>query len=365
VNAFVTLPSFVFQKNGKSFGLILNARTAFSANRIDPDLDYFSLANWDFAESKNIAKIKTAGMAWGEAGLHYGQSLVETPKGQLNIGGTLKYLAGMDAYFVKSAKLSDVVKYSDSILVSNSAVTYGIATGLESDLSGYKPQVNGHGVGLDVGVEYKIASQDKQKPYQWKFGVSLMDLGFIRFGKNAQKHKVNVAQTFDILTASYEDIESIEDLYTINSTEALNDPLQSKVADKFNLLTPAGISFQVDYAVHPMFYINATLNRRIRFDGPQVERENFLSLTPRVEHKWFELGLPLVLYNDVEPRLGMWVRLAYLTVGSDNFTSLVMKQKKLHGTDIYMAVNLLCFGGNKKNGRSKKSMSNDSYGCYY
>lgn len=364
LNTFKALPSFVFQKNQKSFGVIFNARAAVSANRVDPDLDYFSVANWENGTIKNIDKLKTAGASWGEVGLHYGQILSSSKHSQLSIGGTVKYLLGTDAYFVKSTALSDITKFTDSVLLSNSEVSYGIATGLNDDLSGYHGGINGHGLALDLGVEYKISSRDWSKPYQWKFSAAILDLGFIRFGKNAQKHRINLEESFDILTESYGDIESIEDLYAINSTEALNDPLQSKVADKFNILTPTGISLQVDYAVHRSFYINATFNRRIRFAGPQVERENFFSLTPRVESKWFEFGLPLVLYNDIEPRIGMWVRLAYLTIGSDNFNSLVFKQERLHGADIYFALNVLGFDREKK-GKKSKAKSNSSYGCYY
>lgn len=367
LNTFAALPSFVLQKNKKSFGLIFNARAAVSANRIDPDLDYFSVSNWENGSIKSISKTKTAGASWGEVGLHYGQILSSSQKRQLTIGGTVKYLLGTDAYFVKSTALADVTKFSDSVLVSNSEVTYGIATGLNDDFGGYQRGINGHGLALDLGVEYKISSTDWTKPYQWKFSAAIVDLGFIRFGKNAQKHRIKLEESFDILTASYGEIESLEDIYAINSDEALNDPLQSKVGDKFNVLTPAGISLQVDYAVHKNFYVNATFNRRIRFAGPQVERENFFSLTPRIESKWFEFGLPLVLYNDSEPRLGMWMRLAYLTIGSDNFNSLVFKQDRLHGADIYFALNVLGFDKdkNKGKGKSRNYKSNDSYGCYY
>ena len=70
-----------------------------------------------------------------------------------------------------------------------------------------------------------------------------------------------------------------------------------------------------------------------------VERNNILAITPRFEGRWFELHLPLILYNDTDPHVGLSARFGVLTIGTDNLFSLVGKQK-FTGTDAYLALRI-------------------------
>ncbi|MGB1248946.1 MAG: DUF5723 family protein, partial [Chitinophagales bacterium] len=130
VNAFVTLPSFVVRKEDKAFGFFLNSRVQFSTNRIDEDLDYFAIKNWELGQRIEIDKIKTTGAAWTEVGLHYSQNITNTRNGKLDMGINFKYLLGSDAFFIKSTDKVSITNLSDTIGFSNSAVKYGVASSL-------------------------------------------------------------------------------------------------------------------------------------------------------------------------------------------------------------------------------------------
>ena len=89
---------------------------------------------------------------------------------------------------------------------------------------------------------------------------------------------------------------------------------------------------------------------------------------PRFEHRWFGASLPVVIYNYEKFRLGVAVRLAYLTIGTDHLVSL-FKSNEFTGTSFYVALKFNPFNinwersgggsGNRNIGGRGKAM-----GCY-
>jgi hypothetical protein len=41
----------------------------------------------------------------------------------------------------------------------------------------------------------------------------------------------------------------------------------------------------------------------------QLQRDNIWVLSARYETRFFEVGVPFVLFNDVKPRMGTWLRI--------------------------------------------------------
>ena len=128
---------------------------------------------------------------------------------------------------------------------------------------------------------------------------------------------------------------------------------------------PAALSVQVDRALPKNFYISALAVRRIKFKAPGVDRANILAITPRYERRWFEVATPVVLYDDKDLRLGASIKLAFLTIGSDNVLSIFRKHN-FSGSDIYVALKLNPFLNRSKSGSGKKGkFGKNQTGCPY
>lgn len=349
-NAFVGLPSISFRINSWSFGVFANVRTAMSANHLDPDLDNRSLDQWPDSVTKIIDPFTMSGMVWSEIGVNVAAPLVKNRKGSLFLGGNIKYLMGYEGFYFNNKNRTAVMEVGDSLYLNGGPFEYGVATGQSTSGDGYNFQQNGSGLSVDIGATYIRKTQDG-RPYHWRLGVSLLDIGYIRFNKNAQAHVLTEGTAYDIYKPAI-DGDNIDAITSATSLEALNDATQSLRANEFSLLTPMALSIQFDYAINSNFFVNAVMNRRLSVVDKMVDRENFWSVSPRYENRWFEIGMPVVLHEDRNLRIGTFIRLAYLTIGSDHVNSLFIKQERFHGSDFYFALKFNPFdlGKNRSSG---------------
>ena len=371
-SSFVMGPSVSVHVRDQSFGLYFSARTAGSANRISSVLGYYRVTELEDGETFTVNPFKSAEMSWGEVGINYGRMVYENSRHSISAGVNFKYLMGFDAVFFQNHSPVNITKNGDNLDFENGNAGFGLASGIsyENDDASYQFQKNGNGAAVDLGAVFKI-KKDEFSPdkYIWKFGVSLLDFGKISFKKNTQAHQVVTSDSFRIFHPAYQNLSSEDEFFQYTSNESLDNPFASYSNNRFSLWMPAGISLQAELAVLNDLYVNATLVRRLRFKKAGVERENIISITPRFERRWFEVYLPVVLYNDRDLRFGTAFRLGFFTIGTDNLPSLIIPSK-FSGTDIYFALKINPFKKNKKlrsGGKGSGKSKNHSGGlnCYY
>ncbi|MCB0640336.1 MAG: hypothetical protein KDC44_01795, partial [Phaeodactylibacter sp.] len=68
-----------------------------------------------------------------------------------------------------------------------------------------------------------------------------------------------------------------------------------------------------------------------------------LAVTPRFEHRWFEAGLPISLYNYDQLQVGLYGRVGPLTIGTEKLGALFLSNN-LSGMDIYIGFKVPPFG---------------------
>ena len=347
-SGFFMGPSFSIRFKNLSLGLFLNSRMAFGANRLDPDVDNESLDKWQFLETKFFDPMDAAALIWSEIGFNISGLLKKNRKFTLDGGLNLKYNLGFDGFYVKSSKRIKALAILDTLQhVNGGPLEYGIATGMARDNSGYSPGVNGTGFGIDVGINYIRKSFD-DRPYKWKIGASVVDLGYVKFTNNAELHYVpqdtgyitNYKKLFETLT--------IEKITAEMSHQIYGDSSASRIGSQFTVYTPVGLSIQGDYALSKKWFWGGLISHRMDFSSKIVERENIFMTSLRYEVKAFEMGVSAVLYNYLHPRTGAWVRIGPLTIGTDNFGSVFIKQRQLTGTDFYFAIKVNHFASKRK-----------------
>lgn len=336
-NTFITGPSLSLRFPKFSAGIYFNNRFAFGGNNIDSDLSEPSLGNWNPLEKKNLDAMDAAGMAWSEIGLNFSFNIEKRRDRIVSFGVNLKYNLGYDGFYIKNHNSGNVVAISDTQQIATGGpVEFGFSTGIARDNSGYEFGVRGKGFGVDLGSTLVLRSSDS-RPYRYKFGVAVLDLGYVHFTNNAEFHIIPATENASIDYLDLLKTLSIDNLVLKASEQVLGSPTASKVGSDFNILTPLALNLTVDYSISKYWYWGSLITRRMDISSNTIERDNILMTSLRFENQTYEVGTNFMLYNDVHPRVGAWIRMGPVTIGSDNIGSLFIKQAQLTGTDFYFA----------------------------
>jgi Family of unknown function (DUF5723) len=339
-------PGFLFRLNDRhTFGLSGALRFNLSSYRVPELLRYNSVSNFAYGTTYNIDPVKVTAMGWSEIAGHYTYSNFD---GDIlfSAGISPKFLSGYQSVFTNvNADFNYTPIVSDTSNIGSANWDYGFTTDI---LYADQPEnatltTNGRGAGVDLGFSWAMPLEDAENPneYQWRAGVSLMDAGFIRFNKNAEKHAID----FNNLSVVAGDTianalnNGVEEGVREISRVLLGDPNASLVDTKYTIGLPTVLSAQFDYAFTPHFYVGAVATQRIPLSKHTLRTANTLAIVPRFEHRWFSVSLPLVLSDYRSPRLGVAARLGYLYFGSDDITSWTGK-KNLTGTDFYIGLKI-------------------------
>lgn len=364
VNQRVEGPSFLFKiSENNSVGFFTGFRTMFSTQNIPGAFSYYTYDPFPLNTPFTVDQMDGTFMSWAEYGLHFSHNR-ESSEGKFSFGINLKLLQGYEAAYFDVTEAFEYTKLpNDSISGSRAFLDFGLTTSLIDGANDFQTSVNGSGVGFSMGVNYAADAYDGDKPYEYRIGLSLLDIGSIRFSKNSEAHQLATENLAKVAAEDYETLnysqDEITDAIEIFSGQVLGDPDASFVDNEFGVFLPSAIAIQADYAFTPHFFLSAALLQRIPFGKINVKRDNYFNITPRFEHRWFSVGLPLSFYNWDQFKVGATLRLAYLVIGTENLTSWFSKAPYT-GTDFYIALKVNPFqlgfdgfGKRKKRKRGK------------
>jgi len=339
-------------------------RSITNIDRIDPKLavlgenglDYPSLWN----TTLNEELLSVSHLSWMEYGINYAQVLKEDGEHFMKVGGRAKYLSGLAAAYMYTDNFSYNLKNEDTTFALTGDFDYGYSANLDEsgNPDAALKSTSKFGLGLDLGFvyewrpdwkEYKydmdgetnLWRRDREK-YKLRAGVSLLDLGGMKFQKGglSRNFSVNSNSEFDLnvfqSATSLTEADELLDSLIVNSPdwEAGED-----VSSTFFMKTPTALSFQVDYHIWKWFYVNATgmLNMNSKKKGTHVHIANQFSLTPSFDHTWFGLHLP-ISYNQYSGfKAGVATRLGPLTVGCTDFRTL-LATGKVSGAEFFLGL---------------------------
>lgn len=354
-------PGFMIKKNKLAFGLFTNLKVNGSAIDLDKILSYDTVSNLTNYAIYRISDVEMNTMAYSEIGLNFSYDFEVNYNDAVSLGVNIKTLLGHEALYVKNLRPTNFYKNRDSSWILGGDLELGFATGLGPDAKSYKPQINGVGFAFDLGTEF--VKKDVDNNVKYKLGAAIKDLGYIRYSNNAQAHRLTTDSLVDWYNKAYKGITSYESAAKIVSQETFSDSTRSYQSGDLTMATPASITLYGEYAFNNFFLVNLFLSRRLNIFDHQAQSANNIAITPRFEHRWFEFGIPLSLVEDKWFGMGMYMRLAFLTIGTDHFNTYVFSQSTLQGSDFYLALKFNPIKPKEsKNGRRKKS---SDYGCFY
>lgn len=342
-------PSFSFRFGEKNVvGLTTAFRTNLSAYRIPEILAYRTISDLPRNQAINIPPAGISGMVWGEIGLHYSR-LEEIGDVQMAWGVSPKLLLGYEGFYTRAQSKFDYTQQNgDTTIFGSANWDYALTTAnLTDNADEVALKKQGSGFGLDLGVSWAMPAGDEEEGYAWRAGVSLVDLGFIRFKNTAQRHHIEFDTLLSISGTQFPSRDNAEDILRDVSRAFLGDSAASLQKNAFGMGMPAAFSAQIDVRIAPMFYVNSLLVQRLPLTKFSVKRPSTLAVVPRFEHRWFSVSLPLVVDDWRTFRMGAALRLAWLYVGTDNLGSFRTKDR-LSGTDFYIGFKINAFSLNFK-----------------
>ncbi len=354
----VTMPSFmVFCDHKNSFAFTWDVRNYVNVDGVSQDLakliieqfNYPSL--WTAASPRlNSKNLSVQQMLWAEYGLTYGRVLKEDNEHAFKMAARFKFLQGMISSYMNIKDFNFSVPNDTLMNFLNAQASYGHSDNFEfTDQNKLKLKTFSSypGFGGDIGFVYEFRPdykkykydmdgekdlwrRDKNK-YKLRLGASILDVGAIKFRKGSLSNNFNANVNFYNLH-NFDGISSVQGFDSILKA----DFQESAPKATYTMTLPTAFSIQADYNIWKDFYVNMTPFIALKFRNREtkIHEYNTISITPRWDHKWFGVFLP-VQYHQLDGfRAGATIRIGPLIVGTSNLTPLISK-KSVFGADIH------------------------------
>lgn len=358
LNGSVEGPAFIISKRTYGVGFFLRARTVIDMRRVSYELasallngnEFISVENRDLL-GQDFKNAKLSSMSWAEYGVNFGKMVVRDRNKLIAFGGNLKYLTGINILYAN-------IKKFDSY--NNDNGSFGVNDLEAKVLRNSGRWKAGRGVGIDLGVTYKLMENYVDKyyansklsncnfvDYKYKLGLSLRDAGFVRFKGGTVDTRVNGSGHFDPYRFDTSFVESM--LYNFNNTTKFEKPILASL--------PTNLTGQFDYNFDNFIYLNLTLVKNLvptRITG--VQSPDLFSICPRVELRQVEVALPLTFQRFIHPQLGLGLRYRSFVIGVDNVFPVFMKVNT-YGINFYFSLAVSIFRNSACN--TKRSSVSD------
>ncbi len=402
-NAFLSQtvlgPSFLINIGAKdAVGFTSRVRTITNFDDIGEPLarSYVTLFDADeyFNEWYYDEEFRIVNHVFTDYGLSYAREVFNTGANYMKTGITVKLLQGLGAvtlqtedfyyYIYRENANSETADY----ISMNSPYTYSGLSGnwnWGSDVNDKYPEgfeyqfIAKPSVGLDFGLVYEFRPKhmnykynmdgetglvrNDQNKYLLKIGVSVLDIGRLKYKKEYNRQDFITSFTPDYktrydlndnsvpLNTHWMEIESADFGFPpfVNFSDTLSQreingqgiEFSPENEDNFTLKLPTALSLQVDVNIAKGLYVNLTTFTGLNQGFSNTDNSHYISnysLTPRYEHKWFSVMVP-VYYNQYQKtNVGLGLRAGFLYFGSGNlFNSLF---SEAYGVNFYMGVKI-------------------------
>ena len=375
---FVKGPSAMLAIGRHAFAIHTGARVLESIYQAPYHILNFGYYGLDYLPQQNInydnKNFGTTALTLGEIGVTYAYSVKKFSTSDWSVGVTAKYLLSPGGAYMYANDANYMVINDTTIDIKNLNAEVGLSLPLDYDNNDFPDGsgwIKGSGFGFDIGVTFqnKILSYQKKRisklcrqryvDYYYKIGISILDLGFVNYKKNAQLN------SFDDVSEYWIGVDTMN-YYNMNqlvrtlSDVFYDDPLASYRDDKIRIFLPTALSIQGDYKVYKNWYTAGVLILPMAFGKSYVHRPAQLAVIPRYETPHLEFALPLSLYSWKYPKLGASLRYHFLSLGTDDLLSL-LGLTNFTGMDFYVSVKINFRKGNCGRYNRNVPCENDEY----
>jgi hypothetical protein len=336
------------------FGLNLRSYSQLSAGPINfvdslkSTRDFFDLGNYtrklhgDFIHS-----------AWLEFFVTWAQTIWDNSDSRLNAGITAKISRGVSGAYlnVLNGSVGQAIHNSQYVYTMQDVFAeYGYSSNYDTwqkekstrqNVKDFITHAQG-GISFDLGAEYLIKSQaistvwdkDDYYDYNWKIGVSLLDIGFNQYKYGINSRRLSGFQ--DNITDTVLDVQ----FQDINKLQEFNEKLPGIIRNiqqpmgTFHVVNPMRLVLNVDHYISGAWYINGNASLNLSsLSGAQnrLTELNMLTVTPRWETRRLGFYLPIQFNTKDNLWVGGAVKLGPLLLGVHNWGTVFSKNKMQNG----------------------------------
>ena len=320
-------PSFSLVINKHAFGIHTAARSYLFVKKLPRETVAFIKDSTDLTVSDGSyeeRRMRMKELTWEEYGFTYGLIVSQRNDEMYTAAITVNRLYGIHSAGMYIEKGTLEVDQQEGVLIDIENGNYWYSE---------PARLSGKGWSTSLGMTYKKTQKDisnyvphsswgrcELAPYRYKLGISLLDLGYIKFDQNAHYNY------FDEDTP----VDSIK-----NWLDVTEQALAQADGFDYTTILPAALSVQYDYNFDNDFYGNITLVQRITLPSWRgVERANQLAASIRYERKRFSASLPVTLHEYRYPQIGLSLRLWFFIFGTDQILPFI-KKMDLYSADVY------------------------------
>lgn len=342
---FVAAPSAVWSQGDFAAGLAFTGRSYTAVRRVPSYVAQFienGVTNYTQQHDidYSVENLRVASLNFAEIKGSFAYTFLKRRR-DMFMGGV-----SLSKFFSIGAAGANISRFD--FLVDNDSLANVVS--LQSDLMyTSNPRFNPKGgMGIDFGFTYQKMLGEaasyypnspkigcRSVPYKYKLGVSIMDIGAVKFDEDDQQYRAYDFEQYSWLNYADDDVDEDAPLDLFAAQQTSEAEGEVRKPNKVRLPTFASVQF--DYNLWASrIYVNGTIIQGIPVGKKQfgLRHANSLSVTPRYESYWFDVALPLSLYEYQHPQLGLSLRLGPLTIGSDKLISWI-KRSDLYGADVY------------------------------
>ncbi len=355
-NFSITLPSISYIHKRHAFSLRTTIREQFYIRGFSGELTVFMLneaLSYTPYHGKLIQNenVKMNAMVWNEINLGYSYMLRQEFHHRLAIGLNLKRLYGLTNLNIQFNNLNFTPVDNGTLAIHNMDMTLQSALTFNPETNNFEfinPLIKGKGWGFDIGLTYYFRDKGYKKtynkrpceiPYQdydYRIGFSILDIGAIKFDQNSWKSK-----NFENGSNTWYGLNH----YQFNGLNNMIDSLNQNIfknegsisAESYQAYLASAFSIQADFKLKNGFHLNTTWIHGFQYNRNVPLRPAVIAFTPRFEYKHFEVALPLLMYDYHNPRIGLFIKYRFLSIGSDNL-GMLFNKTQFKGFDVYASI---------------------------
>ncbi|HTX87578.1 MAG TPA: DUF5723 family protein [Bacteroidales bacterium] len=355
VNLRINGPGAMLAWGEHTFAITTSVRSATTGYYLPYEVANFAYLGLNYVPQQSINYhdrrfFSSASLTWMEIGLSYAYPVYARGLNVLALGVSVKRLEGIAGGYVYSRDVDYIVPDDSTLIVKNANIRAGYSLPVNYDNNEVQtsPLFRGGGFSGDVGVTYyrlknyyhrqtvTTLCSYEMPDYLYRIGLSLIDVGAIRFNKNAERYSIDNQSSYwnNINHFKYVSMHQLMD--TI-SYKFYGDYTTAYQGNSVWVWLPSAVSVQFDYHLQKEWYLNACVIYGFGLAPNSVVRPSEISITPRYETDWFEADLPLSLYDWYLPRIGLSFRFYYLTIGFDKI-GWFFHLNDFTGLDVYLGL---------------------------
>ncbi len=341
-------PSASLVRGTEAYGIKTAVRTIVSGRAVPYEIIPFAYEGLNYEPQHNInynddiSSFST--LSWFETAFSYARALYRRGPEFVSGGISLKFLQAYAGGYLDVENIDYIVNNDSTLNLRNVRAELGVSS---TDLPPGK-LFNGSGFAFDLGFVYERRTRGYSSwragplcrqpydDYRFRLGLSVLDLGRVRFSGDARKHNYNDVGVFweNIDTVNY---RGLDPFTAMVSEQLYGDPGASLSGSAINIQLPTALSVQFDYHYRDNWYLNATAIVPVRFSNAYIHRPAQLAVTPRYETQYIEVSLPVSLYDYRLPRVGVAARFWFFTIGTDKLLGF-MNLTDFTGMDLYVSI---------------------------